>query len=113
MIIELYLQSAYEEYAKMHMCRSHWNYQWSGRKGRFPNDKISTIKMRKEEFGGLVQNTDGRIYKTDKKGVEVIQRLMNRQSLYNISNEMNVDKYELDNFVSKLQEIGIRYYGQR
>jgi len=61
------------------------------------------------EEGSLM--TKSQQYKTDEKGLEVIQRLMNRHPLYNISNEVNVDKYDLDNFVSKLQEMGIKYNG--
>lgn len=62
MQISLYLLSAYEEHDKMHMCRHHWNYQWRGRIGR---PEATKVKIRKERFGGLIQDVDGKIYKVD------------------------------------------------
>lgn len=107
MEISLYLQSAYEEYDKMHMCRRHWNYQWGGRKGKMPFLRIPSIKMREECFGGLIQNIDGKIYKIDKQGFEVVRHLKKKKPLEEISSEMNISKDGLLSFVNYLQSLGI------
>lgn len=64
MKIELYMISSFEEYVGKHVCRSHWNYNWRGRRGAdlTPN---KNVKVRKENFGGLMQSPDGQIWKFD------------------------------------------------
>lgn len=67
MKIELYLISPEEEYARKHMCRKHWNYNWRGRRRWSPYnppDHIK-IKIRKESFGGLMQTPDAKLWKLD------------------------------------------------
>ena len=61
---ELYMISAHEEYTNKHICRRHWNYNWRGRRGAdlTPN---KNVKIRKESFGGLMQTSDGQIWKLD------------------------------------------------
>ena len=60
MKINLYLLSPFEEYADKHACRRHWNYQWGGRRGSPFEGVNSNIKLRKESFGGLLKNYDGK-----------------------------------------------------
>ena len=80
MKIELFLISAYEEYAEKHACRKHWNFQWRGRRSTEDKDfhickghwmyqwrarrgqpyTVDNIKIRQESFGGLMQTPDGK-----------------------------------------------------
>ena len=108
MDVELYLISANEEYANRHMCRGHWNYKWRGRKGSSPG-RLNKIKMRKEKFGGLLQTMDGKIYKVDHEGFEVIKRFYEKQSKSQISKEMDIDKTELNEFIRELKKLNIPY----
>lgn len=64
MKIELYLISPFEEYAGKHVCRKHWNFQWRGRRGTqsAPN---RSIKLRKENFGALMQDENSVLWKLD------------------------------------------------
>jgi len=63
MKIELYLISPHEEYAKYHSCRKHWNFQWRGRRGDLYVNQ--GVKIRKEDFGGLMKSSDGKLWKLD------------------------------------------------
>jgi len=108
MQICLYLQNAYEEYDNAHMCRGHWNYQWGGRGSSEIPKRSSSIKIREERFGGLIQNVDGKIYKIDKQAFEVIRRLKDKQSLDKISNEMNIDRNKLLNFINDLNFLDLK-----
>lgn len=66
MKIELYLVSPNEEYSNRRMCRGHWNYNWRGRRGwNINNPPKRLMKIRKEPFGGLMQTSDGKIWKLD------------------------------------------------
>ena len=61
---ELYLISPTEEYAVKHVCRKHWNYQW--RRSRLSYiDANTKPKLRKESFGGLIQLSNGELWKLD------------------------------------------------
>lgn len=65
MKIELYLLSSFEEYPHKHVCRRHWNFQWRGRRGKPFEGKLSTLKVRKETWGGLMKTPDGKLWKLD------------------------------------------------
>jgi len=107
MKIELYLISSFEEYADKHMCRRHWNYQWGGRRGSPFEGANLYIKLRKESFGGLLKNTDGKLYKLDNSGFIAIRMLMDGKIPEEIVKELNIRKKEAYHFFDKLQRLGI------
>lgn len=75
MKIELYLLSSFEEYANMHMCRRHWNFQWRGRRGNFNVNE--GVKIRPESFGGLMKSPDGKLWKLDREAYFYLNMLLN------------------------------------
>jgi hypothetical protein len=107
MKLELYLISPYEEYAKKHACRKHWNYQWGGRRGSPFEGSNAKIRLRKESFGGLLKNSDGKLYKVDVSGYNAVRLFMNGNSPEEITNELDVGKKEADNFFRDLELLGI------
>jgi len=106
MEINLYMLSAYEEYANKHMCRGHWNYEWRGRRGTYL-DGDNIVKLRKEEFGGLFQSADGKIYKIDNQGYEFIKQYLGGFSIKEICKRMQISDINGQNFVDKLTNIGV------
>jgi len=106
MKLELFLISAYEEYTNKHMCRDHWNYQWRGRRGTFLDDN-KLIKLRKENFGGLLQAVDGKIYKLDDYGYDFVKQYRTGNPLCDICKNLSITKEEGLKFVEKLNEIGV------
>ena len=107
MKLELYLISPHEEYAEKHACRKHWNYQWGGRRGSPYDGVYSKIKLRKESFGGLLLNSDGKLYKVDISGYKAIKLYMDGKVPCQIIEELQVDKKEVDQFFKELKQIGI------
>ena len=107
MKITLYLLSSFEEYADKQICRRHWNYQWGGRRGSPFEGVNSNIKLRKETFGGLLKNYDGKLYKVDDSGYNAIRLFMNGKSREEIINELGADKKEVNDFLKELEHIGI------
>ena len=107
MKITLYLLSSFEEYADKHACRKHWNYQWGGRRGSPFEGVNSNIKLRKESFGGLLKNSDGKLYKVDDSGYNAIRLFMNGKSPKEIINELDADERETNNFFKELELLGI------
>lgn len=107
MNIELYLISPHEEYAEKHACRKHWNYQWRGRRGSSYEGMYSKVKLRKESFGGLLMNSDGKLYKVDKSGYDALEMFINGRKLDEVINTLNVSKKEASQFFNKLEQLGI------
>jgi hypothetical protein len=108
MRIDLYLISSFEEYPNKHVCRKHWNYQWRSRRWFSPFDGVySKIMLRKESFGGLLKNNDGKLYKTDDSGFNAIKLYLDGKTQEEIIKDLNVEKEEADNFFKKLKLLGI------
>lgn len=73
---ELYLVSPTEEYANKHVCRMHWNYQW--RRSRVSYLEHPRLpKIRKESFGGLIQLSNGELWKLDHEAYFYLNLLLN------------------------------------
>ena len=107
MKLELYLISPHEEYTKKHVCRKHWNYQWGGRRGSPYEGSYAKIKLRKESFGGLLKNSDGKLYMVDDSGYNAVRLFMNGKSPKQIINELNADEREANKFFKDLEHLGI------
>ena len=107
MKIELYMISPHEEYPNKHMCRRHWNYEWRGRRGSPFEGVYTNIKLRKEAFGGLLKNTDGKLYKVDDTGFHAIRLFMAGKAPVEIIRELNADKEEAYQFFKELELLGI------
>ena len=107
MRIDLYLISPHEEYAEKHACRKHWNYQWRGRRGSPYDGVYYNIKLRKESFGGLLMNSDGKLYKIDKSGYDALLLYMAGKQPSQIIKELNESKDIVDQFFKELKNIGI------
>ena len=106
MNIALFLLSAYEEYPNKHICRNHWNYQWRGRRGTHFK-QVSKIKLRKESFGGLLQNSDGKIYRLDDEGYVFIKKMIEGKSFQQTCDELSIKKNEAMNFKEYLDQQGV------
>lgn len=107
MKLELYLISPHEEYAEKHACRKHWNYQWRGRRGSPYDGVYSKIKLRKESFGGLLMNSDGKLYKVDTSGYNAIKLYMAGKQPSQIIEELNESETTGNHFFEELEKIGI------
>lgn len=107
MKIDLYLISSFEEFDRKHVCRQHWNYQWRSRRGSPFEGSQAKIKLREESFGGLLKNSDGKLYRVDDSGYNAIRLFMNGKSPEEITNKLDVDKREADNFFKELKLLGI------
>jgi len=107
MKIDLYLISPHEEYAGKHACRRHWNYQWRARRGSPYDEVYSKIRLRKESFGGLLMNSDGRLFKVDKSGFDVLRLFMDGANPSKIVKKLNVNEREAEHFFKKLKQLGI------
>ena len=107
MKIDLYLISPHEEYAEKHACRKHWNYQWRARRGSPYEGVYSKIKLRKETFGGLLMNSDGKLYKVDGPGYNAIKLYMEGGKPSQIIEELKENDNEINRFFKKLEQLGI------
>lgn len=73
---ELYLLSPTEEYANKHICRKHWNYQWRKSRSSYLEHPVPP-KIRKESFGGLIQLSNGELWKLDHEAYFYLNVLLN------------------------------------
>lgn len=94
MKVSLFMLSAYEEYdsRNVHMCRGHWNFQWKGRYRPNPTKPfpIKPLKVRRESFGGLLQDYDGKIYRLDDEVYEAIMKMDRCLLLDEILNKLDI-----------------------
>jgi len=90
---ELYMISSHEEYANMHMCRRHWNYNWRGRRGHMPGLR-EHMRVRKELFGGLLQTPDGTLMKLDHEAYDFFSKYLDNCPVEEICNHLNISVEE-------------------
>ena len=107
MKIELFLISSFEEYPNKHVCRKHWNYQWRSRRRYSLNENNKKIKLRKEPFGGLLKNFDGKLYKLDDMGYKALELYFQDKTPEDIIKKLDLKPEIANNFFSEINHLGI------
>ena len=63
--------------------------------------------LRKESFGGLLKNIDGKLFKVDDLGYKVLKLLFSGYSKNDIANVLSINEEETKIFFDKLENLGI------
>ena len=112
MKIETYMRSIYQEFPDNKdfqdpdwYYKDIWTYHTNHRKNDLPEKHLKHLRLREEEFGGLIYNQfSTAVFKVDKEMFQLVHLLKTGTAIDEIGNKLNISTQEIEEAILSLKK---------